>query len=322
MRQVCQCSQDCATRQGRLDREETRVKRVQILEIIKNIKQQPSTEAKLLVLEQNKDNELLKRILALTYDVNRFQFGFSVSTFKRLVDSIDVSGNLVQGATNDNIATAVRMLENSPDRLKLTQLVSQMPREEQQLIEAIVSRDLGLGLTAQELKVEQQLPYMRPSLTTRAIKLPAFVQPWFDEQSYRQIDVFDDVTIRTRWGKDDLNLRLRSVFLHAPKGTYIGSIKDAQDDEKVTFTAWDFLPPIGASRDLDNLQLGYRERFELLQQNLPKSDCTKVVLTRIVSTIPEIKELAQRGSIVVKDFRNKFRNGVTQTQLFIPVSQD
>ena len=309
---------------------------MQILEILKNIKQQPSTEAKLLVLEQNKDNELLKRILALTYDVNRFQFGFNLSTFKRLVDSIDANGNLAQGAkigNDSNIATAVRMLENSPDRLKLTQLVSQMPREEQQLIEAIVSRDLGLGLTAQELKVEQQLPYMRPSLTTRAIKLPAFVQPWFDEQSYRQIDVFDDVTIRTRWGKDDLNLRLRSVFLHAPKGTYIGSIKDAQDDESVTFTAWDFLPLIGATRnDVNvsnsgasrngNLQLSYKERFELLQQNLPKSDCTRIVLTRIVSTIPEIKELAQRGSIVVKDFRNKFRNGVTQTQLLIPASQD
>lgn len=303
-------------------------------EILKNIRQQPGDKAKTLVLEQNKNSELLKRVFALAYDSNRYQFGVSYSTFKRLLKSVDP----VQGTTS-TLLDVVKFLENSmstPDaKIKLAQMTKTLPEDEQELIKDIINRNLKVDIAA-KTSAEifgniQQMPYMRCGIfdekTVKNISFPAFLQLKMDG-TYRQIDVFDDVTIRTRQGKVDYNLELRSIFLHAPKGTYIGELTipgmprvqsngliNSNDPpvEKIVFTAWDYLQP--------GQDLPYSERFKQLQEYLPKSNNTKIVLTKIVNNIPEVKEIVsgwmQEGleGGVLKDFSNKYKSGTSKTQL-------
>lgn len=334
-----------------------------IVNLIDHIRQQPGDNAKMLVLEQNNDNDILRRVLSLAYDTNRYQFGVSANTIEKLIKSRKQNQTTPVTAAlslkypieqySSDVATpefikAIAFMERdlgcifrgNEAKLLMASLIDALPSGEQILITDILRRNLKIDLAptlinkALGSSLIVQMPYMRCGMfdekSIKNIHFPAMLQVKMDG-TYRQIDVCDgEVTIRTRQGKEEYNPILYSIFMKAPVGSYIGELtipgvprvesngninSNEPDYDRIVFTAWDYLEP--------NTDKPYSERFTDLQKNLPKSNNTAVVLTKVVNSVQEVKNTVNywmstglEGG-VLKDMKNHYRSGTSKTQLKI-----
>ena len=154
-----------------------------LLDIINEIKNEPSSNEKLVILEKYKDNEILKLVLQYTYNplynyyikptINiidddsiyeaTVNFGFAVFPMLDKLINRDVTGHAALAMIND---TAM-----------------QLEKEDRVVLQLIFNRDLDMGLATKSInKVFPDLiptvPYMRCSLTDKLdrITYPAMVQ--------------------------------------------------------------------------------------------------------------------------------------------------
>lgn len=309
---------------------------MKITEILKNVRQQTGDNAKIMVLEQNKSDEMLQRIIQLAYDTNRFQFGISYKAIHKLLQS-------GVGTVQTSFEEVIKFMENglgnkmrtADGKLHFAQMVNSLSDEYKELVLNIIDRNLKIGLNLASLvkifDFVYDMKYMRCGIldekTIKNIKFPAMLQVKMDG-TYRQIDVTDDVVIRSRQGQVDFNPVLRAIFLRAPKGSYIGELtihgvprsesnglinSNNPPYDNIVFTAWDFIAP--------NSDETYEIRYKQLCENLPRTRNTNLVLTRIVKNPIEVKNIVtswmQEGleGGVLKDFSNLYRNGTSKTQL-------
>lgn len=323
---------------------------MEIVNLIDHIRQQTGTNAKLAVLKQNEDDQMLRRVLALAYDCNRYKFGLSHSVLANLIKDRTPCGvfEMLDNSNHSNWEQVVSFMESKLGRgsnasnvkMEFVKLVQRLSSAEIELVKDILRRNLKIGLASNCINktlpgtLSAGVPYMRCGIfdesSAKNIHFPAMLQVKMDG-TYRQIDVGNhDVRIRTRQGKDDYNPVLYSIFNKLPNGTYIGELtipgvsrvesngninSDSPDYERIVFTAWDYLEP-----DTDK---PYSERFKDLTTILPVTENTNVVTTKMVNSIAEIKTIVNgwmseglEGG-VLKDLNNKFKNGTSKTQLKI-----
>ena len=88
----------------------------EIIKIINQLREESSTNGKLKILKDNKDNELLKKVLYYTY--NPFmKYGMSEKTIKPIVNITEFPTNIFKlldilssSNINDNLRNEVNML--------------------------------------------------------------------------------------------------------------------------------------------------------------------------------------------------------------------
>lgn len=120
-----------------------------IYEIVKQLENTGSTNDKINILKENKDNELLKKVLLYTYDGNK-KFGISnkvlekiignkfigESSYKDLFVFLDI---LAENNINDNLRREINLYYNS------------LESEEKELLKRILLKDLQCGISKKSI---------------------------------------------------------------------------------------------------------------------------------------------------------------------------
>ena len=306
---------------------------MKILDIINEINIENGSNYKKLVLDRYNNNDLLKRVLKMTYDKIAFKYYITMKNIPevefytnevRLEDSLDVLEFLLANREVTGNA-AIDLLHRT---------LSQSSKVDAIVLEKIIDRDLRINLGTKEInKVFKRLitsfPYMRCSLQDKLpkIKYPAIVQEKMDG-TYRSIVVDNGVIeIYSRSGELSVLDGFASK-LNLPDGVYIGEllVRDIPDrfkangllnsdtePENTYCVAWDYLT-------LDEWKEGksktpYKERFSTLTKNIKGNEVVECVTTVVVHNLQEAKDfykdIVSNGGegAVLKNLDNKFKNG-------------
>ena len=305
-----------------------------IYDIIEELNWENGSNYKLDVLRRYQDNELLKRVLKLTYDKVAWNFYVTTKNVKKPDEHLGHS----------TLENALDILENELATRKITGnsaveqvefLLTKLTKEDAEVLELILNRDLRVNLGRKQInkvfkKLITEFPYMRCSLGDKLdrIKYPAIIQEKLDG-TYRSI-VVDSSTIEiySRSGeKSDYPVfaeRLRDL----PTGVYIGEFLIQGERDRFTANGllnsdtepndiyavcWDYLT-------LDEWKEGksntpYEDRLNTLKESVKYCPVLDVVETAIVNDYNEAKEFyldkvafGSEGA-VLKNKDNKFKNG-------------
>jgi ATP-dependent DNA ligase len=310
-----------------------------IYDIIEELNWENGSNYKLDVLRRYQDNELLKRVLKLTYD--KVAFNFYVTN-----KNINREGEWNQGAKT--LEEALDILENELATRNYTgnaaielleALFNDLSKENAKVLELILNRDLRINLGRKQInkvfkKLITEFPYMRCSLMDKInrITYPAIIQEKLDG-TYRSIVVNNgNIEIYSRSGEKSNYPNFIEKLQNLPNGVYIGEfmIKNELDrfkangllnsdtePENIYAVTWDYLT-------LDEWKEGksktdYKLRLKTLAKNLTENgyglaDVT-IAKTRFIDSLEDAKEfyldvvaLGGEGA-VIKNLNNKFKNG-------------
>lgn len=118
----------------------------EIIEIIKEVREARGPKLKSQILERNKDNELLRKVLLVTYNPKN-NYGMSMRTIKKLQKDL----GLIKGISEfSNIFDLLELLNsnniNNNLRSKFMLFLQDKSEEEQDLYIGMVTNDLRLGV--------------------------------------------------------------------------------------------------------------------------------------------------------------------------------
>lgn len=297
-----------------------------ILNILNQISNVSSTKTKLQILENNKDNELLKQVCYLTYDKANINFYIKkIPEYTKIRNNeLSFDSMLQLKYLSDRLVTGKDAIE------RLSLLLSELDEDSAEVIKRIIKRDLRCGLgTTQINKVWKDLipkyPYQRISLfkdikpNTINWKNGVYSQLKEDSEfSNCEHSLDGEVNLYSRQGtpfpKDKFANIIKFVKDNLPKGNhYQGEMLVVRDNEvllrevgngiltSVTkggnfadneypiYVIWDYIP-------LDKLHtkckwlVPYSERYEYLKEVLRYDDIVSLVETRICYNINEVIE--------------------------------
>lgn len=318
-------------------------------DIIQLLASTPSTNAKLKILTENKENRTLKRILELTYDKVKYNYG------------IRVSPNFVETDGNDSIdgsldflveVLSTRVLTGNAARRAFGDYLNNLNAPLANILIKILNRDLKIGIGATQINkvwpdICQKPPYMRCSIlnnkTLKKINFPAYLQVKADGMYTACIVSGDTVTFQSRSGEErEFNI-LGEKMLNFPAGVYIGELvipdmtrqesngllnSDNPPGNLINFYVWDLL-------DLDEFSIGYSTRPYLSRFSSVKDILTDVddfnirpIETVMVKDIAQCMELTSnwmRAGLeggVLKDLNTPFKDHTSPTQLKIKLAME
>ena len=321
--------------------------------IINELNQENGSNYKLSVLEKYKDNELLKRILKMTYDKVQYTYGIGKTTITKLESHQESKEKI-------SISEALDILENEFCTRKVTghKAIARIDEvltklgENAYIIERVLDRDLKIGINTRSInKVWKKLitapPYMRCAVyskkTANKVKFPAILQVKADG-TFRNIVVQDgEVTFITRSGEINIYPGFRENFMNLANGVYIGELlvegysnraeanglinSDNPPVDKMYVQLWDYL-------SLDEFKEGkskrpYIERYKSLQVFVPElTSKISIIKTEKVDNIQEALKIVSvwmneglEGG-VLKDLQAPFKNGTSQLQLKLKLCID
>ena len=314
-----------------------------IFNIIQELKNEPSKNAKIEILKREKNNELLKQVIVATYDP------YTQYYIKKIPDYEPESGNLVGKLTLDD---AVASLHRLSDRILTGQaaidymrdmLLSNLSADDAQVLERVVKRSLDCGMTESTAnKVWPKLVPTYPCLLAKSVDektiqrmtWPAYSQLKADGMRINAFVVNGVVSLRGRSGKpvdllgeldaDILALGSDNVvydgelvveaddgsIMDRKKGNGIlnkaikGTISQA-DAAKVRIRVWDVIPYADFRNEL--CEIPYSERFEAVEAAVEAADAPKVEL---IETI-EVANVAEAQ----KHFKKMLKRGEEGTLL-------
>jgi hypothetical protein len=314
-------------------------------EIIKELNENNSTNYKLDVLKNHKDNELLKRVLKMAYDKVTFTYGI---TMKNVVEVNDIiTYNLSEALDILETKFCTRKWTGNKALEYLGLLLGQVSKDDSEIIKKILDRDLKINVGKTQInKVWKDLiikpPYMRcgtySEKTSKKISFPALVQLKADGM-FQAIQVENGkVTFTARSGEERSLPHLEEQFKMLPDGVYIGELlvqglnnrseangfinSDEEDKSSVYVQLWDFvsLEEYSRSKDKKNKTL-YSERFKTLRNNVDGSHDIVIIPYFTVDNIQEALKITSdwmnkgfEGSIL-KDLNNIFIDHTSPTQL-------
>ena len=202
-------------------------------EIINELNENNSTNYKLDVLKKHKDNELLKRVLKMTYDKVAYTYGVTMKNVDRnnewnhgaktLIEALNIlETELCTRNTTGN--SAIELIEG---------LLNDLSEEDGKILELILGRDLKINIGKTQInKVWKDLitkpTYMRCDVysdkTSKNIKFPAIVQLKADG-TYREFNVQNGhVTSRSRSGEEYEYPVIFEQMKDFPNGIYTGEL--------------------------------------------------------------------------------------------------
>lgn len=307
-----------------------------MIDVIEAVKAAKGTKAKIQILSEHKDNELLKLVLQMAYDKAGFTWGMTLKQVLKAPSQQLPGMGLVQAIAwmTNSLGRAVK--GNAAIEAMHSILDSVAP-EEAEILRGIINRDLRLGLNTKSLNkaipgLIHEVQYMRCGIfkPKHKIKFPAYLQVKIDG-TWRELQVLSDGSVRmwTRQGHEYSNPVLENLFKGCPAGRYIGELtipglsrvqsngeinSDTPPYDKIHFTLWDYV----TDRDEP-----YHNRLQDLKRNLPESSLVSIVKTERVYNNKEALSLTRKWmqegeeGAVLKDVNLGFKNGVSNLQLKI-----
>lgn len=271
--------------------------------LINGINQENGSNYKLNFLKQNAENELLKRLLAMTLDKVRYTYGITMKNVTytpanqhdgsfELAHALDVLEN--EFCTRNTTGNAaIEMLTNTLEKLT---------HEDALIIERVLDRDLKINVGRSGVnKVWKDLvvkpPYMRCDTYTvdkivdgkmkkgtfRNINFPAYIQLKADGMFQAVTVEQGKVTFMSRSGEERQLPHLEEVFINLPDGVYVGEllvdgmtnraesnglINSDDDKSKVFIQLWDYVElreyADGKHKDKSIKRTPYEHRFDRL----------------------------------------------------------
>lgn len=325
-----------------------------ITDILAELGSNSSKNFKLDILKKNKDNDVLKTILAMTYDKVTYTYGITMKNIKYTPEAIYAEGlgiSLVEALTFLKEKLCTRELTGNKAHSTLEAILESLPKEDAKLIGLILGRDLKVGIGRTMInKVFKDLiikpPYMRCGIystkTAKNITFPAFVQEKCDGRYVAVIVESGAITFQSRSGEEQEFPELRLQFKHVEPGVYIGELlvkgetnralangminSSTPPHDRIYIQLWDFinLEEWSRPKDKENKTI-YGQRFRELRNNI-KDTSLELVETHAVKDLTEAEAFTRKmmtdgkeGSIL-KDRNNIFVDHTSTTQLKLKVS--
>jgi hypothetical protein len=328
-----------------------------IYDIIQELNLENGSKYKIDVLKKYTDNELLKRVLAMTYDHVKYNYGIGKKTLGKI-------SCCTVNESNISIDCALDILENSFCTRDVTgnaainriqEVFSALNDKDRFVIARIIERDLKINLGKTQInKVFKGLItkpiYMRCDVynkkSIKNVKFPSIVQLKADG-TYREFSVEDgNVTIRSRSGESYEYPVLERVLSTLPNGVYVGelTVRGVDDRAKgnglinsdnpphndIIAELWDYIShdeyeKAGRKDRKKPCETPYKDRWSELNDILynKQSDHIKLIPSYVVSTLQEaIKKTSEwmnegYEGAILKDLSGVFKDGTSKHQLKI-----
>lgn len=331
-----------------------------IPEIIEELNVENGNLYKMAVLKKYSDNELLKRVLKMTYDKTTYTYGIrKVSIVEPPMDlpvknTLEQALDFMENVLCPRITTghhAVNLLEGYLNGLDI---------DDMKLLAKIINRDLRINLGKSQInKVFPDLivkpPYMRCGIysekTASKISFPAIVQLKADGM-YQAVTVENgNVTFTSRTGEEREFPSLEEIFSKFPDGVYIGEIlvrglthrseangllnSDNPPHDDIYMQLWDMISleeyADAKHQNKSTIRLNYVIRLRNLRSVVEKHSSGRkitIVPTERVENIQEALKVTSEwmndgyeGSIL-KDETNIFKDHTSPTQLKLKLEID
>lgn len=319
-----------------------------ILEILNYLNETNSTNDKLKKLKQFKDNELFKRVLAMTYDKATYTYGVTMKN----VEYLQVNEKHDLTYFLDYLENSLCTREDTGNLAISTvgQIMSRLSTDDAKVAELILGRDLKINVGRTNInKVFKNLivkpAYMRCGVytqkTSQKIPQPALIQLKADG-TYREMLVQDGkVEFVSRSGENyqypviaqqgtDLEdgyyfgeLTVRGISDRSEANGLINSDNPPHDD--IIFSVWDYvsIDEYSRAKNKEKTHIFYGDRFLHLKEMLSEHelDNIEVIESYLVESLPEAIErcsgFMSKGleGAVLKSQRGLFKDGTSNDQL-------
>lgn len=326
-----------------------------ILDILNELNESNSTLYKIETLEKYKDNELFKRVLAMTYDRVTYTYGV---TMKNVPEYTAQSGRPI------SLNSALDILQNDLATRKVTgnkaiglvhNTLSNLSNEDSVILERILGRDLKVNIGKTQVnKIFKGLcvkpVYMRCDVygekTSKNIKFPALVELKADG-TYRSVTVENgEVTFNSRSGEEYEYPLLKEQFSKLQDGVYTGELtvtgltNRAESNglinsltpphDRIIIELWDYISPEEFSNAANKVKnkTPYSVRFNALKSIIKESENIKIIPYKEVHTLKEAlqqtSEWMNEGyeGAILKDLNGVFRDGTSKEQLKLKLEID
>lgn len=325
-----------------------------IYDIIQELNQENGSNYKLAVLKKHKDNELLQRVLKMTYDTVEFTYGITMKNIKytpesQREESLDLEFALYH--LENDFATRDVTGNDALDKMK--SILEHISKNDAKLVELILGRDLKINIGKTQInKVWKDLitkpTYMRcdtySAKTAKHINFPAIVQLKADG-TYREFNVHGNhVTARSRSGEQYEYPVIFEQMKEFPDGIYTGELtvqgytdraqgnglinSDNPPHDDIILELWDVISheeyAQARLKDRKNPCLvPYRTRFHKLHGILDEKLFNNISLIpykfvdNLQEALQQTSEWMNEGfeGAILKDLSGVFKDGTSKQQL-------
>ena len=326
-----------------------------IYSIIQELNIENGSNYKIKILQKHKDNELLKRVLRMTYDSVAYNYGVGKTTLAKLNYSNKFGEELSLEQTLDILENEFcsRDVTGNAAIERLEDVFSKLNDYTKEVVTKIIERDLKINIGKTQInKVFKDLitkpTYMRCDTysvkTAKNISFPAVVQVKADG-TYREFNVSNGiVTARSRSGEEyDYPVIFKQMEIF-PNGIYTGELtvqgiherskgnglinSDNPPHDDIVLELWDFISHAEYNKarlkDKKNpCTRTYQNRFEELVGIIEYNQTKNVKLIPYVQ-VASLKEALKQTSewmnqgfegAILKDWSGVFKDGTSKHQL-------
>jgi len=328
-----------------------------ILTIFNELNESNSSLHKLSVLKKHQNNELLKRVLKMTYDKVEYTYGISLqNVLKYGICSIQ-QGDFIQALDDLENEFNTRKCTGHAALERALSWIETLSDEESEVFQRIINRDIKCNVGRTQMNkvwpgLITKVVYMRCGVfsdkTKKKIQFPAILQLKADG-TYREFTVNNgEVTASSRSGEPyDYPLHFNSMK-HFPDGVYTGELtvqgitdraegnglinSSTPPHDKIVFDVWDYISLEeykNAGSKIKN-KTPYNVRFSELELILEhtQSSNIKCIESHTVRNIQEALEQTskwmQQGleGGVLKNSKAVFKDGTSTEQLKLKIQID
>jgi len=319
--------------------------------IINELNLDNGSNYKMDVLKKYKDNELLQKVLKMTYDKVIYTYGVSTKTITK--PDLHFDNMTLEIALSLLEQLNAREVTGNLAREKVEAVMEALSKEDADIFYNIINRDLRINMGRSNInKVFKNLivkpPYMRCGIygekTQKKINFPAFCQLKADGM-FQAVTVDQGVvTFNARTGEERFLPHLESKFRNFVDGVYIGELLVTgltnraeanglinSDDPKdaVYIQLWDYvtLDEYSRGKDKTNKTI-YNNRLTDLKSNIVQDENIRVIETVIVNNIQEALAITSTWmtqgleGAILKDYKNIFIDHTSPTQLKLKLEID
>lgn len=244
-----------------------------VYEILKEMNESNSSNYKLEVLKKHKDNELFKRVLSLANDKVKYNFGITMKNISYSEAGRGEKFNLSEALDILESKFCTREWTGNKAIEQLQALLSNCTREDAEIIEKIISRDLKINCGRTQInKVHKDLivkptycrcdTYSKKTAKEISFKNGAINQKKADG-TYRQFNVACGKTsVNSRSGEDYIYPILDKEFNKFPDNIYIGemTVKATPDTMQIIYDKLDYAKRLGhETAELEEIVAKYNQ---------------------------------------------------------------
>lgn len=325
-----------------------------VYDIIQEINQENGSNYKISVLKKYSDNELLKRVLKMTYDTVQFTYGVTNKQIEKFApEKIEPNIDLEFALASLECNLCTRDVTGHRALQLASNLIGNLSEDESIIIKKVIDRDLKINLGKTQInKVFKDLitkpTYMRcdtySAKTSKNISFPGIVQLKADG-TYREFNVQNgNVSSRSRSGEEYEYPVIFEQMKGFPDGIYTGELtvkgihnraegnglinSDNPPHNDIIVELWDYITHEEYNqarlKDKKNpCKTPYQERFEFLHHIIDIIKCTNVSIIPwfMVDNLQEALKITSdwmsqgfEGSIL-KDLNGVFKDGTSKQQL-------